>query len=119
MNTLWSKQLDTLTPYEAGEQPQDKSYIKLNTNENPYPPSDKVLEAIRNAADGDLRLYPDPYAQRLKQAVADFYAIDTTKVFVGNGSDEVVPGVFQEKRSPPVSRYYLFILPCVLSSVWH
>jgi histidinol-phosphate aminotransferase len=104
MNTLWSKQLDTLTPYEAGEQPQDKSYIKLNTNENPYPPSDKVLEAIRNAADGDLRLYPDPYAQRLKQAVADFYAIDTTKVFVGNGSDEVLGFAFQAffKKNDPL-----------------
>ncbi|MGK0296773.1 MAG: histidinol-phosphate aminotransferase [Gammaproteobacteria bacterium] len=90
MNKFWSDNLDTLTPYEAGEQPQDKSYIKLNTNENPYPPSDAVLNAIKQATSDQLRLYPDPNALKLKQAIAKFYSIKTDNIFVGNGSDEVL-----------------------------
>ena len=90
MNKFWSDTLDELTPYEAGEQPQDKSYIKLNTNENPYPPSDKVLQAISDTASKDLRLYPDPDARILKQTIANFYSIDVKNIFVGNGSDEVL-----------------------------
>ena len=104
MNRLWSNKLDTLTPYEAGEQPQDRSYIKLNTNENPYPPSAKVLEAIKTAASGDLRLYPDPFATRLREAVANYYSIDTANVMVGNGSDEVLGFAFKAffKKDNPV-----------------
>jgi histidinol-phosphate aminotransferase len=95
MNKFWSDNLDTLTPYEAGEQPQDKSYIKLNTNENPYPPSDAVLNAIKLTTSDQLRLYPDPNAIKLKQAIAKFYSINTDNVFVGNGSDEVLGFTFR------------------------
>ncbi|HNW94256.1 MAG TPA: histidinol-phosphate transaminase, partial [bacterium] len=60
MSTLWSESLHRLQPYVPGEQPQDRSYVKLNTNENPYPPAPAVLAAARAAADDRLRLYPDP-----------------------------------------------------------
>lgn len=79
----------------AGEQPQDKSYIKLNTNECPYPPSDKVLDAIRAAISARLRLYPDPDANVLRQTIADYYSLHKDNVFVGNGSDEVLAFAFQ------------------------
>jgi len=90
MTKFWSELTTQLQPYEAGEQPQDQQYLKLNTNENPYPPSPKVLSRITECATDLLRLYPDPEAQKLKQAISDLYSVDCTKVFVGNGSDEVL-----------------------------
>lgn len=95
MNSYWSDFLKDLTPYEAGEQPQDRSYLKLNTNESPYPPSDSVLKAIRDRTSDRLRLYPDPEATVLRQAVADYYSLRTDNVFAGNGSDEVLGFAFQ------------------------
>lgn len=95
MNKYWSKELEDLLPYVSGEQPRDRRYIKLNTNENPYPPADGILAAIQAAADDGLRLYPDPDATSLKQAIASFYGIETENVFAGNGSDEVLGFVFQ------------------------
>lgn len=94
MSQYWSKVVHDLTPYVPGEQPKLNDMIKLNTNENPYPPSPKVLAAIRDAASDDLRLYPDPNADQLKQAIADFYRIETPQVFVGNSSDEVLALTF-------------------------
>ncbi len=93
-----------LTPYVPGEQPKIENLIKLNTNENPYPPSPRVLEAIRKEANSGLRLYPDPDAGRLRQAIADFHKIDASHVFVGNGSDEVLAHVFNAllKHDAPV-----------------
>lgn len=84
-----------LTPYVPGEQPKISQIIKLNTNENPYGPSPRVLEAIQAELSDALRLYPDPNADRLKQAIADYYGITPAQVFVGNGSDEVLAHVFQ------------------------
>jgi histidinol-phosphate aminotransferase len=95
MSKYWSDRLHELSPYVAGEQPQDKSYIKLNTNECPYPPSDKVLDAIRSSITDRLRLYPDPDANALRQAIADYYSLGRDNVFVGNGSDEVLAFAFQ------------------------
>ena len=95
MSKYWSDDLNSLTPYEAGEQPQDRSYIKLNTNENPFPPAESVLNAIKEAASDHLRLYPDPHAYKLKQAIADVYSVNTDNVFVGNSSDEVLGFAFQ------------------------
>ncbi len=95
MSKYWSDLLQNLSPYVAGEQPQDKSYIKLNTNECPYPPSDKVLEAIRDRVSDRLRLYPDPDANVLRQTIADYYSLQKDNVFVGNGSDEVLGFAFQ------------------------
>jgi histidinol-phosphate aminotransferase len=94
MSQYWSKRTTELDPYIPGEQPKDTQYIKLNTNENPYPPSEFVLESIRKAADKNLRLYPDPDSSDLKQAIADYYGITVSQVFTGNGSDEVLAHTF-------------------------
>lgn len=94
MSKYWSPLAASLVPYVPGEQPKDKKYIKLNTNENPYPPSPKVLEAIREAANADLRLYPDPTCDALVRKIADYYGVRPEQVFVGNGSDEVLAFAF-------------------------
>ena len=80
----------TLHPYVPGEQPQDRRYIKLNTNESPYPPSPRVLAAIREAAHDDLRLYPDPQANALRDRAAAVYGCERDAILVGNGSDELL-----------------------------
>lgn len=79
-----------LAPYVPGEQPHDQQYIKLNTNENPFPPSEAVKRAIRECASDTLRLYPDPGARELRNTIAAYYHVDEAQVFVGNGSDEVL-----------------------------
>ncbi len=79
-----------LHPYVPGEQPKIKGLIKLNTNENPYPPAPAVLRAIRKAADGRLRLYPNPTAQALREKLAKFHGCAPENIFVGNGSDEAL-----------------------------
>ncbi|MGB1008517.1 MAG: histidinol-phosphate transaminase [Thiolinea sp.] len=94
MSQYWSQLVHNLDPYVPGEQPKDQRYIKLNTNECPYPPSPAALAAIDAAGGADLRLYSDPTCASLKSAVADFYAVMPENVFVGNGSDEVLGHVF-------------------------
>ncbi len=94
MNPFWSDVVHQLTPYVPGEQPKVANLIKLNTNENPYPPSPKALAAIQAATADTLRLYPDPNADVLKGAIAAHYGVATNQVFVGNGSDEVLAHVF-------------------------
>ena len=79
-----------LHPYVPGEQPKIKGLIKLNTNENPYPPSPKVLAATRAAVDARLRLYPDPTAQRLRDKLARLHHCRPENIIVSNGSDEVL-----------------------------
>ena len=79
-----------LRPYVPGEQPKIKGLIKLNTNENPYPPSPKVLAATRAAVDGRLRLYPDPMAQGLREKLARLHRCQPENIIVGNGSDELL-----------------------------
>jgi len=91
---FWSEKIRNIKPYIPGEQPLDKKYIKLNTNENPYPPSPKVIEALRAETGADVRLYPDPDATELKKALAGFYHVKPGEVFVGNGSDEVLAFCF-------------------------
>ncbi len=105
MSKFWSKRAHDLNPYTPGEQPQNQQYIKLNTNENPYPPSPKAIQAMRDAADESMRLYPDPTGKDLKQAIADFYALDYEQVFVGNSSDEVLAHTFVAllKQNKPLS----------------
>ena len=83
----------SLSPYVAGEQPRGRTFIKLNTNENPYPPSPKVGEALRDLPD-TLRLYPDTEATRLKEAIAKVNGLNPDQVFCGNGSDEVLAFAF-------------------------
>ena len=90
MNKYWSEMVKRTEPYVPGEQLNDPSIIKLNTNENPYPPSPKVKEAILEELDGQLRLYPSPTADGLRLAIAETYGVSKDEVFVGNGSDEVL-----------------------------
>ena len=94
MNRYWSAVVSGLTPYVPGEQPKLPDLVKLNTNENPYPPSPRVLEAIRGEVADSLRLYPDPNADRLKAAIAAHCGVAPRQVFVGNGSDEVLGHAF-------------------------
>ncbi len=95
MSKFWSPFVHNLVPYVPGEQPKMTRLVKLNTNENPYGPSPKALAAMREQISDDLRLYPDPNCDLLKQAVADYYGVQTNQVFVGNGSDEVLAHAFQ------------------------
>lgn len=94
MKELWSKRCRELVPYTPGEQPQEQKLIKLNTNENPYPPSRLVIQAIREAT-ADLRLYPDPSCLALREALAQDQGVRPEQIFVGNGSDEVLSLAFQ------------------------
>ena len=94
MSRFWSDVAKGLTPYVPGEQPKLTNLVKLNTNENPYGPSPRVLEAIRAVVDDSLKLYPDPNADRLKDAIAHLHGIERRQVFVGNGSDEVLAHAF-------------------------
>ncbi|MBU6439267.1 MAG: histidinol-phosphate transaminase [Betaproteobacteria bacterium] len=94
MSRFWSQAVHGLTPYVPGEQPRIAGLIKLNTNECPYAPSLRVLQAIRDAAGEDLRLYPDPQATQLREAIAAHHGLKPDQVFVGNGSDEVLAHAF-------------------------
>lgn len=94
MSKFWSKIVHELTPYVPGEQPKINNLIKLNTNENPYGPSPKVIAALQKEAADSLRLYPDPNSDALKKAIAEYHGLNTRQVFVGNGSDEVLAHVF-------------------------
>jgi len=96
----WSKNIRNIEPYVPGEQPKDRKFIKLNTNENPYPPSPRVLEALKNFRHEDLRLYPDPNGEELREAVAEYYKVSKAQVFVGNGSDEVLAFSFMAFFNP-------------------
>ncbi|EXG18252.1 histidinol-phosphate transaminase [Acinetobacter baumannii 44895_8] len=95
---FWSPEVRELEPYVPGEQPKIQNLLKLNTNETPYPPSQKVVEAVKEVLHEKadvLRLYPDPDATVLKQAIAKQQNIDVSQVFVGNGSDEVLAHIFK------------------------
>ena len=90
MSRYLSRRFDALSPYVPGEQPKAQNLIKLNTNENPYPPSPKVIDAISSDEVARLRLYSDPDAAPLVAAIAERYGVNPAQVFVGNGSDEVL-----------------------------
>src|SRR3974390_1038613 len=100
-----------LIPYAPGEQPRIKGLIKLNTNENPYPPSPRVLRAVKAAVDGRLRLYPNPTAQRLREQLAKLHRCKPENIIIGNGSDEVLAMAVRafvepsEGRAPRVPKY--------------
>lgn len=97
---FYSKLASSISPYTAGEQLNDKKYVKLNTNENPYPPSPKAVEALHNYDTERLRLYPDPTCKALREAIASVEGVSAEEVFCGNGSDEVLalcfPAFFDE-----------------------
>ncbi|PVV14858.1 MAG: histidinol-phosphate transaminase [gamma proteobacterium symbiont of Ctena orbiculata] len=94
MSRYWSPIVSQLSPYVPGEQPRIDDLVKLNTNENPYGPSPRVIEAVNQTADDGLRLYPDPSSTLLRETVADYYDLTPQQVFIGNGSDEVLAHAF-------------------------
>lgn len=95
MNQLWTDNLRKVEPYVPGEQSKEAGIVKLNANENPYPPSPAVLEAIKNFDCASLRLYPDANAAEFKAAIAGHYGVGAENVFIGNGSDDVLALSFQ------------------------
>lgn len=94
MSRFLSSRFSGLEPYVPGEQPRDRRYIKLNTNESPYPPAPQVIEAISAAEVADLRLYSDPACTSLKRKLAQKFGMSPENIFVGNGSDEVLSFIF-------------------------
>lgn len=95
MEKLWKNNFRKITPYVPGEQSRDRDIIKLNANENPYPPSPAVIKAISDFDAQRLRLYPDANSMKLKSALADYYGVGTENIFVANGSDDVLAVAFQ------------------------
>ena len=104
MSQYWSPAVHRLHPYVPGEQPKEQTFIKLNTNENPYPPCAAVTEIIQHFNSDDLRLYPDPESLQLRKTLADFHQLDCEQIFVGNGSDEVLAHSFYAffQQSKPI-----------------
>lgn len=94
MKEFWSERIRDMVPYTPGEQPKGRTFVKLNTNENPYPPAPGVGKAIQ-AAGESLRLYPDPECTALREALAAYHGVTPEQIFVGNGSDEVLAICFQ------------------------
>ena len=95
MSIFLNPDIEKMIAYVPGEQPRDKAYIKLNTNENPYPPAPGVIEAMTAAEVEDLRLYSDPTAKVLKEKLAALYGLQSENIYVGNGSDEVLYFLFR------------------------
>lgn len=125
MNRYWNETVRGLSPYVPGEQPKIDRLIKLNTNENPYPPAPGVLVAIREETGDALRRYPDPNADRLKLAIAQHFGLAPAQVFVGNGSDEVLAHVFfalLKQQAPirfPDITYSFYPVYCRLYGIEH
>ena len=94
MSRFWSPRVARLSPYIPGEQPRIPGLVKLNTNENPFGPSPRAIDAMRAEAADTLRLYPDPQASALRETLAAYHGVSIDQVFVGNGSDEVLAHVF-------------------------
>lgn len=95
MSREWTKNLRNIEPYVPGEQSKDRDIVKINANENPYPPSPKAVEILKNFDTNNLRFYPNANSTRLKEAIAKYYKVDVSNVFVGNGSDDVLAVAFQ------------------------
>jgi histidinol-phosphate aminotransferase len=95
MEKLWEKNIRKIEPYVPGEQSKDKNIVKINANENPYPPSPKAIQAIKDFSAEKLRFYPDANALPLKEALASYYNVESKNVFLGNGSDDVIALCFQ------------------------
>jgi histidinol-phosphate aminotransferase len=118
MNTYWNSRVRTLSPYVPGEQPGDRIVVKLNTNENPYPPSPLALEAIRKAAGEKLKLYPDLESRELREAAAAAYHVKPEQVFAGNGSDEILAFIFAAFFEAGTSAALPVLLPKVTYSFY-
>ena len=94
MSKFWSPLVNDLVPYVPGEQPKMANLVKLNTNENPFGPSPRVIEAIQAELNDSLRLYPDPEGESLRKTIAGYHKVKPEQVFLGNGSDEVLAHIF-------------------------
>ncbi|WP_203300228.1 histidinol-phosphate transaminase [Marinobacter sediminum] len=94
MSKFWSPLVNDLVPYVPGEQPKMANLVKLNTNENPFGPSPRVVEAIKAELNDNLRLYPDPEGESLRQTIANYHSLKPEQIFLGNGSDEVLAHIF-------------------------
>jgi histidinol-phosphate aminotransferase len=111
---LFRKNIAEMEGYVPGEQPRDNDYIKLNTNENPYPPSPRVLSALRRAVNGSLRLYPEPLHESLRKVAASVYGVEMDEILCGNGSDELLSIVTRcflgsgDRVAYPVPTYSLY-----------
>lgn len=126
MSRFWSPLVNELDPYVPGEQPRMEGLIKLNTNENPYPPAPGVAELLRQPQTAArLRLYPDPNSQSLKDALTEHYGLQPGQVFVGNGSDDVLAMVFMalfKQQRPllfPDITYSFYPVYCQLFGIEH
>ncbi|MBY4677111.1 histidinol-phosphate transaminase [Marinobacterium arenosum] len=123
MSKYWSEAIKELTPYVPGEQPKVDNLVKLNTNENPYPPAPGAIKALREFPMERLRLYSDPDSSALKQALADYYGVERNRVFVGNGSDEVLALTFMaffrqpEPLLMPETTYSFYDVYCKLYDI--
>lgn len=114
MPAYFRKNIDALAGYVPGEQPRDENVIKLNTNENPYPPSPRVFAALRKAINRSLRLYPEPLADSLRAVAASVYGVKPENILAGNGSDEILSILMrsfvgqQDRVAFPVPTYSLY-----------
>ena len=114
MSGYFRKNIAALAGYVPGEQPRDENVIKLNTNENPYPPSPRVLAALRKATSRSLRLYPEPLADSLRAVAATVYGVKPENILAGNGSDEILSIIMRSFVGPedrvafPVPTYSLY-----------
>ena len=124
MKEFWSRRIVDAVPYVPGEQPKGQTFVKLNTNECPYPPSPKVVEAITRAAGETLRLYPDPECLELRRAIARREGLSPDQVFCSNGSDEVLafasrPFLIRTRRSsfPRSPTAFIPCTPTTLASL--
>ncbi|MDP3980930.1 MAG: histidinol-phosphate transaminase [Chlamydiota bacterium] len=100
MNSFFQKHIQDLSAYVPGIQPEGTDYIKLNTNENPYPPSRQVIQALKKASNATLRLYPNPSAEGLRKKIADRFGLDPDCVLIGNGSDELINLIIRSVVGP-------------------
>ena len=125
MSRFWSPIVQKLEPYTPGEQPKHQTFIKLNTNENPWGPSPRALEAIAAATGDALRLYPDPSASDLRAGIASSLQLTSDHIFAGNGSDEVLAHAFHaffSGKAPilfPEITYAFYPTYCKLYSIEH
>lgn len=120
--TYFRPNIEAMSGYVPGEQPQEKGWIKLNTNESPYPPSPKVLQALRACANRDLRLYPEPTSLFLREKLAAVYRTKPERVIVGNGSDDLLTVIIRALAGPkrtvayPAPTYSLYPALCKIEN---
>ena len=122
MSRFLSSRFEKLVPYVPGEQPTDMKYIKLNTNESPYPPSPKVIARMNRAEIDGLRLYPEPTGKALREKVSKSYGVAPDNIFFANGSDEALAFMFmaflRRDKADCFSGHYIRVLSRVQCAVW-